>query len=144
MNVSVVSNRGNPALNRPPCSTQMNTRLEEKLTAVPEISQHFGEDGGHFYKYYDALADEIDEDMVKSLKVQLDGILIFAGLFAGVNSAFLALTLPEMSADPAEDTNALLLQLVTGGNVAIHSADDLPSASFSPPSAIFPVNILSP
>ncbi|KAG8963715.1 hypothetical protein FRC05_004549 [Tulasnella sp. 425] len=120
----------------------MNTRFEEKLTAIPEIPKQFGEDGGHFYRYYDALADEIDEDMVKSLKAQLDGILIFAGLFAGVNSAFLALTLPEMSADPADDTNALLLQLVTGGNSSIHSAEDLPSASFSPTSAILPVNIL--
>ncbi|KAG9046898.1 hypothetical protein FS837_003443 [Tulasnella sp. UAMH 9824] len=120
----------------------MNTRFEEKLTAIPEIPKEFGEDGGHFYRYYDALADEIDEDMVKSLKAQLDGILIFAGLFAGVNSAFLALTLPEMSPDPADDTNALLLQLVTGGNGSIHSAQDLPSASFTAPSRIFPVNIL--
>ncbi|KIO24295.1 hypothetical protein M407DRAFT_26312 [Tulasnella calospora MUT 4182] len=101
----------------------MNARFEEKLTAVPETPNHFGEDGGHFYRYYDALADEIDEDMVMSLKAQLDGILIFAGLFAGVNSAFLALTLPELSADPVDDTNALLLQLVTGGNGSIASGD---------------------
>ncbi|KIO17443.1 hypothetical protein M407DRAFT_36126, partial [Tulasnella calospora MUT 4182] len=83
-----------------------------------------------------------DEDMVKSLKAQLDGILIFAGLFAGVNTAFLALTLPEMSADPADDTNALLLQLVTGGNSTIRSADDLPSATFVPSPGILPVNVL--
>ncbi|KAG9023864.1 hypothetical protein FS837_005596 [Tulasnella sp. UAMH 9824] len=120
----------------------MNTRFEEKLTEIPEIPKTFGEDGGHFYRYYDAIADEIDDDMVKSLKAQLDGILIYAGLFAGVNSAFLALTLPEMSADPADDTNALLLQLVTGGNGNITSAGDLPSASFSPPSGTFPVSIL--
>ncbi|KAG8899678.1 hypothetical protein FRC00_001100 [Tulasnella sp. 408] len=120
----------------------MNTRFEEKLTEIPEIPKTFGEDGGHFYRYYDAIADEIDDDMVKSLKAQLDGILIYAGLFAGVNSAFLALTLPEMSADPTDDTNALLLQLVAVGNRNITSADDLPSASFSPPSGIFPVNIL--
>ncbi|KAG8902029.1 hypothetical protein FRC00_002731 [Tulasnella sp. 408] len=120
----------------------MNTRFQPKLTEIPEVPKAFGEDGGHFYRYYDAIADEIDDDMVKSLKAQLDGILIYAGLFAGVNSAFLALTLPEMSADPADDTNALLLQLVTRGNGNITSADDLPSASFSPPSGIFPINIL--
>ena len=55
----------------------MNTRIEEKLTAIPKCPKEFGEDGGHFYRYYDALADEIDEDMVKSLKAQLDGILIY-------------------------------------------------------------------
>lgn len=60
---------------RPPPHT-MNTRFEERLTSIPEIPKEFGEDGGHFYRYYDALADEIDDDMVKSLKAQLDGILI--------------------------------------------------------------------
>ncbi|KAG8906346.1 hypothetical protein FRC01_008044, partial [Tulasnella sp. 417] len=120
----------------------MNSWREERLTSLPEVPEAFGEDGGHFDQYYDALADEIDEDMVKSLKAQLDGILIYAGLFAGVNSAFLALTLPEMSPDPADDTNALLLHLATGGNRNITSADDLPSASFSPASDIFPINVL--
>ncbi|KAG8940877.1 hypothetical protein FRC04_004987 [Tulasnella sp. 424] len=117
-------------------------RSEPKLETIPEPPNKFGDDGGHFYRYYDALADELDEDMVKSLKAQLDGILIFAGLFAGVNSAFLALTLPAMSADPADDTNSLLLQLVTGGNNTIRSAEDLPSATFAPSPGIFPVNVL--
>ncbi|KAG8948923.1 hypothetical protein FRC00_008397, partial [Tulasnella sp. 408] len=119
-----------------------NPQFEPKLIAIPAIPKEFGDDGGHFYRYYDALADELDEDMVKSLKSQLDGILIFAGLFAGVNSAFLALTLPEMSADPVDDTNALLLQLITGGNGTIRSSEDLPSASFAPSPGIFPVNVL--
>lgn len=47
-----------------------------------------------------------------------------------------------MSADPAKDTNALLLQLVAGGNSAIRSVNDLPSAAFTPSPGIFPVNIL--
>ncbi|KAG8952103.1 hypothetical protein FRC04_005103 [Tulasnella sp. 424] len=119
----------------------MTSHLVEKLTSFPEIPKEFGEDGGKFYKFYDELADEIDEDLVKSLKAQLDGILIFAGLFAGVNSAFLALTLPQMSANPLDDTNALLLQLVSGKNNSITIAD-LPSASFSPPSDIYPINVL--
>ncbi|KAG8960965.1 hypothetical protein FRC00_013740 [Tulasnella sp. 408] len=117
-------------------------QFEPRLTAIPDVPKEFGEDGGQFYKYYDALADELDDDMVKTLKSQVDSILIFAGLFAGVNSAFLALTLPELRADPADDTNALLLQLVTGGNSTIRSADDLPSATFTPSPGIIPVNIL--
>ncbi|KAG8910859.1 hypothetical protein FRC01_006084 [Tulasnella sp. 417] len=117
-------------------------QFEPKLKEIPKVPEEFGEDGGHLYKYYDALAAELDDDMVEGLKTQLDGILIFAGLFAGVNSAFLALTLPEMSADPADDTNALLLQLVTGDNSTIRSADDLPSATFAPSPGIFPVNVL--
>ncbi|KAG8921132.1 hypothetical protein FRC01_000395, partial [Tulasnella sp. 417] len=123
----------------------MNTTayaFEQPITEQPEIPAQFGEDGGKFYHYYDQLADELDEDLTKRLKSQLDSLLIFAGLFAGVNSAFLALTLPMMSADPADDTNALLLQLVKGGNATINSEADLPSATFSPSSAIYPVNVL--
>ncbi|KAG8932766.1 hypothetical protein FRC01_012395 [Tulasnella sp. 417] len=120
----------------------MSTSSPEKLTELPEIPKEIGEDGGRFYKYYDELAEESDDELVKSLKAQLDGILIFAGLFAGVNSAFLALTLPRMSADPADDTNALLLQIALGGNGSITSAADLPSASFTPPPRIYPINAL--
>ncbi|KAG8947799.1 hypothetical protein FRC04_010285 [Tulasnella sp. 424] len=116
--------------------------FEQPLTELPDIPVQFGQDGGKFYHYYDQLADELDEDLTTRLKSQLDSLLIFAGLFAGVNSAFLALTLPMMSADPADDTNALLFQLVKGGNATINSQADLPSASFSPPPAIYPVNVL--
>ncbi|KIO27353.1 hypothetical protein M407DRAFT_23395, partial [Tulasnella calospora MUT 4182] len=123
----------------------MNTTtniFEQPITERPEIPARFGEDGGKFYHYYNQLADELDEDLTKRLKSQLDSLLIFAGLFAGVNAGSLALTLPMMSADPADDTNALLLQLVKGGNATFNSEADLPSATFSPPPAIYPVNML--
>ncbi|KAG9040351.1 hypothetical protein FS837_000760 [Tulasnella sp. UAMH 9824] len=116
---------------------------------VPDPVDEFGQDGGKFYRCYDALADEIDEDMVKGLKEQLDGMLIFAGLFAGVNSAFLALTLPLLSADPADDisallaqNNAILFQMATGRNDSIPANSRLPSAEFSPSRDLFAVNAL--
>ncbi|KAG8945569.1 hypothetical protein FRC04_000703 [Tulasnella sp. 424] len=116
---------------------------------VPVPPNEFGQDGGKFYRCYDALAEEIDDDMVNGLKEQLDGLLIFAGLFAGVNSAFLALTLPLMSPDPADDTNALLrennailLQLALGRNDSLPSAKALPSENFSPAGNIITVNVL--
>ncbi|KIO21797.1 hypothetical protein M407DRAFT_28610 [Tulasnella calospora MUT 4182] len=120
----------------------MTTNLPEKLTEMPDLPKEFGSDGGHFYRHYDKLAEETDEDLSNRLKAQLDSILIFAGLFAGVNTAFLAFTLPQMSADSADDTNALLLQIALGGNGSITSASDLPSASFTPPPRIYPINVL--
>ncbi|KIO34022.1 hypothetical protein M407DRAFT_37233, partial [Tulasnella calospora MUT 4182] len=90
-----------------------------------------------------------DEDMTQGLKEQLDGMLIFAGLFAGVNSAFLALTIPLLSADPADDTNALLaqnnailMQLLVGNNGTVASNPVLPSAEFTPSHNIFTINTL--
>ncbi|KAG8965459.1 hypothetical protein FRC00_002706 [Tulasnella sp. 408] len=116
---------------------------------VPVPPQKFGEDGGKFYRHYDALAEEMDNDMVTGLKEQLEGLLIFAGLFAGVNTAFLALTLPLMSPDPADDTNALLrdnnlilLNLALGRNDSLPSTNPLPSETFSPTGKVLTVNVL--
>ncbi|KAG9044822.1 hypothetical protein FS837_007481, partial [Tulasnella sp. UAMH 9824] len=120
----------------------MTTHPQETLIGFPDIPSKFGEDGGKFHQYYDSLAEELDDDLVKSVKAQLDGILIFAGLFAGVNSAFLALTLPQMTPNPADDSNALLLQLVIPESGTITSAFDLPSVKFSPSPGIYRVNIL--
>ncbi|KAG8913138.1 hypothetical protein FRC00_002965 [Tulasnella sp. 408] len=120
----------------------MKTRPSEKLTEIPDHPKEFGDDGGHFYKCFDELAEECDETLVKNLKAQLDGILIFAGLFAGVNSTFLVFTLPQLSADSADDTNALLLQIALGGNSNITSKEDLPSAKFVPSRRIYLVNVL--
>ncbi|KAG8965455.1 hypothetical protein FRC00_002702 [Tulasnella sp. 408] len=130
----------------------MNTVFDAKNPAlfdVPVPPQEFGQDGGKFYHYYDTLADEIDDNMVAGLKEQLDGLLIFAGLFAGVNSAFLALTLPLMSPDPADDTNALLrdnnailLNIMLGRNDSLPSTNALPSETFSPTGKIVTVNVL--
>lgn len=47
-----------------------------------------------------------------------------------------------MGPDSADDTNALLSQLVNGGNRNITFIEDLPSANFSPDASIFTVNIL--
>ncbi|KAG8965458.1 hypothetical protein FRC00_002705 [Tulasnella sp. 408] len=127
----------------------MTTAFDAKDPArfdVPVPPQHFGQDGGKFYHYYDALADEIDDNMVTGLKEHLDGLLIFAGLFAGVNTAFLALTLPRMSPDPADDTNALLrdilFNLASGRNDSLPSTNALPSQTFSPNGKILTVNVL--
>lgn len=66
-----------------PRATPMNTNAQAPPNAVilevPEPPEEFGQDGGKFYKAYDAIAEEIDDDMTKSLKEQLDGMLIFVG-----------------------------------------------------------------
>lgn len=51
--------------------------LNPPVIEVPDPTEEFGQDGGKFYRCYDALADEIDDDMVERLKGQLDGLLIF-------------------------------------------------------------------
>ncbi|KIO23845.1 hypothetical protein M407DRAFT_26769 [Tulasnella calospora MUT 4182] len=102
-----------------------------------------------FYQRYDALAGEIDQDKVKGLKEHLDGLLVFAGRFAGVNSAFLALTLPLLSADPVDDPNALLVQnnalllhLASGRNDTPPMTLTLLSSTFAASCNTLAINIL--
>ncbi|KAG8934357.1 hypothetical protein FRC00_012189 [Tulasnella sp. 408] len=130
-------------------SAQAPNPVAPPVFEIPRPVDEFGQDGGKFYRCYDALAEEIDEDMVRGLKEQLDGMLIFAGLFAGVNTAFLALTLPLLSADTADDisallaqNNAILIQVLTGRNDTDPTAAPLPSAGFSPSRDIFAINAL--
>ncbi|KAG8898292.1 hypothetical protein FRC00_003028 [Tulasnella sp. 408] len=131
----------------------MNSTAQNPFNAplfeIPDPPEEFGQDGGKFYRCYDALANELDDDMVTGLKEQLDGMLIFAGLFAGVNTAFLALTIPLLSPDPADDTNALLsrnnailIQFLAGRNDSVPPSPPLPSTSFSPSPDIFIINAL--
>lgn len=51
--------------------------FEQPMAELPEIPAQFGQDGGKFYHYYDQLAEELDEDLTKRLKSQLDSLLIF-------------------------------------------------------------------
>lgn len=51
--------------------------INAPLLEVPDPPEEFGQDGGKFYRAYDALAGEIDDDLTTSLKEQLDGMLIF-------------------------------------------------------------------
>ncbi|KAG8918017.1 hypothetical protein FRC01_002081 [Tulasnella sp. 417] len=142
-----------------------STREPVIISEAFEPPHEFGQDVGKFHRCYDVFAEEIDEDMSQGLKEQLDGLPVFstsdfsayqlffaickAGLFAGVNTAFLAFTLPLMSADPSDDTNALLLQtnaillqLALGMNMTTELPAALPSTKFSPPKNLFVVNVL--
>ncbi|KIO17732.1 hypothetical protein M407DRAFT_32593 [Tulasnella calospora MUT 4182] len=112
----------------------IRNQLNPPVFEIPDPPHEFGQDGGKFYRCYDALAQEIDDDMTSGLKEQLDG----------VNTAFLALTVPLLSADPADDTNALLaqnnailMQLVTGRNDTVPPDSILPSTSGKPESSAY-------
>lgn len=104
------------------------------------IPPAFGLDGGHFYKHYDRLAKDSDEDLVESIRETLDGLLVFSGLFAGVNSAFLAVSLSMMSPDPTQDLIRELIKL--SSNSTLTPTTDLQPAPFSPSSDAILVNQL--
>ncbi|KAG8981681.1 hypothetical protein FRB93_008482 [Tulasnella sp. JGI-2019a] len=67
---------------------------------------------GNFWTKYDNLADKFDKDMLTSLNTNLDVLLIFAGLFSAVNTAFIIVVLAALTANPLDQTNHFLQLLV--------------------------------
>ncbi|KAG8926909.1 hypothetical protein FRC01_008237 [Tulasnella sp. 417] len=123
--------------------------LDPALSKIPEPPEEFGQDGGRFYECYDKLAEAIDDEITYGLDKQLEGLLVFAGLFATVNTTFLFITIPMLWADPYPDlkalmgqTNAILLQIAMARNDSIPVSIDLPSTSYAPSDGIVTINVL--
>ncbi|KAG9026598.1 hypothetical protein FRB95_008685 [Tulasnella sp. JGI-2019a] len=68
--------------------------------AKPEKADEFGEKRDYWFRY-DTLADSKDNFMIEWLNNDLDVLLIFAGLFSAVNTAFIVPTLASLSAPSA-------------------------------------------
>ncbi|KAG1882252.1 hypothetical protein F4604DRAFT_1533986, partial [Suillus subluteus] len=61
-----------------------------------------------FWATYKTVSDEYDDDMLERCNGNMDIVLIFAGLFATVNTAFII----AMQPNPSDTTNDLLVQLI--------------------------------
>ncbi|KAG8871380.1 hypothetical protein FRB97_008767 [Tulasnella sp. 331] len=88
-----------------------------------------------FWSEYDKLADAFDKDMIDALNDNLDSLLIFAGLFSGVNSSALFYSLSNLSANPVNTTNALLvivIQQLANGNASASNANALVNEAYTP------------
>ncbi|KAG9037585.1 hypothetical protein FS837_001427 [Tulasnella sp. UAMH 9824] len=129
---------------------QRTTPLDPALSKIPEPPEEFGQDGGKFYECYDKLAADMDDDMTFVLKEQLEGLLLFAGLFAGINTSFLFLTLPMLWADGFIDpnillgqTNEILISIARGQNdSSILFNADIPPRYYEPSTEIVTINVL--
>ncbi|KIO17563.1 hypothetical protein M407DRAFT_84854, partial [Tulasnella calospora MUT 4182] len=87
--------------------------MEESPLEAPDgkyqssLKPEFG-DGRGFWKLYDDLAESKDRDLSMDLNGNLDTLLIFAGLFSAVNTAFISFTMSDLSPGSMDQTNALL------------------------------------
>ncbi|KAG8862140.1 hypothetical protein FRB96_002170 [Tulasnella sp. 330] len=66
----------------------------------------------NFWVKYDAFGSAFDKEMMESLNTNLDVMLIFAGLFSAINTAFIIVALTGLSANPVDETNHLLRLLI--------------------------------
>ncbi|KAG9009107.1 hypothetical protein FRB94_012503 [Tulasnella sp. JGI-2019a] len=89
-----------------------------------------------FWAKYDTFADKFDKDMMARLNTHLDVLLLFAGLFSAINTAFIVVSLTALSANPLDETNHLLRLLIADVRNVTLTENDL-SLPFIPcPAAI--------
>ncbi|KAG1734111.1 hypothetical protein EDB19DRAFT_1594655, partial [Suillus lakei] len=83
-----------------------------------------------FWASYKTVSGEYDDDMLERCNGNMDIVLIFAGLFSAVNTAFIIAT----QQNPSDTTNVLLVQLIQttfNGSPAAQPTIPLPSPGFS-------------
>ncbi|KAG8960290.1 hypothetical protein FRC03_006803 [Tulasnella sp. 419] len=84
---------------------------------APPIPPKFGHGLQYWSEYLD-LAQVHDQDFAGGLHKQLDSLLTFAGLFSGINTGFIVLSLDLLSPTPGDETNALLRLLLSQNNIS--------------------------
>ncbi|KAG8957845.1 hypothetical protein FRC03_009754 [Tulasnella sp. 419] len=87
---------------------------EERTLAIP---QEFGYDF-KYWKEHVELAKVHNKDFVGGLNSQMDSLLTFAGLFCGINTGFIVLSLGLLSPTPSDQTNALLRIMMAKTNLS--------------------------
>ncbi|KAG8898647.1 hypothetical protein FRC00_002544 [Tulasnella sp. 408] len=119
-----------------PKASGILTRTQTGLTHI-DIPSKFGE-AGEYWKQYDDASGQADKDMVEMLNANLDILLIFSGLFSGVNTAFLCLSLVSLSPDNSEEMVRLVAILAEGRTA---SDSEIPNPqTFAPLTQVVRVN----
>ncbi|KIO33011.1 hypothetical protein M407DRAFT_65993, partial [Tulasnella calospora MUT 4182] len=95
-----------------------------------------------FWKRYDTIADSYDNRITKHLNENLDVLLIYAGLFSGINTAFIGMVMPPLTPDSTAETNALLRLLISGADTAALAAYDQQNQNFTPEFSAVAINCL--
>ncbi|KAG8932379.1 hypothetical protein FRC03_012211 [Tulasnella sp. 419] len=86
----------------------------EASSFLPVIDEH-----RLFWSIYDDVTGAFDAELLDGWNKSLDILLIFAGLFSAINTAFIIESYKGLQPDPAETTNALLRFLI------MHRHDDV-------------------
>ncbi|KAF8798258.1 hypothetical protein BYT27DRAFT_7177727, partial [Phlegmacium glaucopus] len=74
--------------------------------------QDFDSRADKLWSIYNKEAESYDRALMETWKDDMDSIIIFAGLFSAVLTAFLVDATKNLKLDPTEQTNALLSQTV--------------------------------
>ncbi|KAK7013679.1 hypothetical protein R3P38DRAFT_3206240 [Favolaschia claudopus] len=107
-------------------------------------SDSYDTEGAKLWSVYVSEAEKYDKALVDSWKSDMEGLLIFAGLFSAILTAFLIESYKTLTPDSGDDMKSLLIQISTQlSGIANGSSVGLPKAeSFVPPTSSLVCNLL--
>ncbi|KAK7013702.1 hypothetical protein R3P38DRAFT_2720430 [Favolaschia claudopus] len=115
---------------------------DASLSSAPDYSHDTA--GTKIWSVYVSEAEKYDKALVDSWKSDMEGLLIFAGLFSAILTAFLIESYKTLTPDSGDDTKTLLSQISTQlSGIANGSLVDLPAPeSFVPSTSSLVCNLL--
>ncbi|KAI0064224.1 hypothetical protein BV25DRAFT_295778 [Artomyces pyxidatus] len=105
---------------------------------------NYGDSSGKLWTMYITQAGEYDKELAESWKGDMDGIIVFTGLFSATVAAFIIESYKQLSPDSGDGTVQLLIQL-SNQVAALSNGTHLPfqpQPSFAPPASAIRVNAL--
>ncbi|KAG8941901.1 hypothetical protein FRC03_003862, partial [Tulasnella sp. 419] len=94
--------------------TVKSQRPKNPPKLMPTINDH-----AHFWSTYDRVSGDVDRELIEGWNKSLDSLLIFAGLFSAINTAFIMESYKDLQPNPADTTNELLRLFIS------HRSDNL-------------------
>ncbi|KAJ3559508.1 hypothetical protein NM688_g310 [Phlebia brevispora] len=136
----------------PPEKEHDNDRKDKKPTDVEEYLKTVIEQEEPWEKIRDTLKEQ-DSEMIDSWKDELNNLLVFAGLFSAIVTAFTVVSFTWLQQDPEDASNTLLahisLQLASFAGTPVSVNNPVPAlalqnvtSAFSPSEIAVPVNVL--
>ncbi|KIJ67603.1 hypothetical protein HYDPIDRAFT_72186, partial [Hydnomerulius pinastri MD-312] len=86
-----------------------------------------------FWATYSREAGEYDAEFLEKYKSDMDIVLIFAGLFSAVSTSFIVAMEPNLSPNPSDTTNVLLMILIHTIDNSTFNGQDLALPSWNGP-----------
>ncbi|KAI0266244.1 hypothetical protein BC834DRAFT_824013, partial [Gloeopeniophorella convolvens] len=111
--------------------------VTESNISVSPPEEGFSDSSGKMWMLYISEAEKHDKEISESLKGDMEGILVFTGLFSAALATFLVESYQQLSPDSGDQTVAILAQISQQLNGTTFAP---PSSSFKPASSAVRVN----
>ncbi|KAK6971882.1 hypothetical protein R3P38DRAFT_3297686 [Favolaschia claudopus] len=115
------------------------TISQPPVTSDPDADSH----AAGIWSVYVSEAEKYDKSLVESWKSDMEGMLIFAGLFSASLTAFLVESYKSLNSDSSDDTVRLLNQISQqlAASAKGTTFDIPPAPSFAPPASALACNM---